>query len=187
MEEVRVNKSLLASGALVAMVGVSACSSSRNGVGASGTVSAGIGSAGASISASGSVPSLPAVSAAGGSTSVATACQDLRKTVASIPNKLLHAATSSSPAEQLQQTLASIDQTLMSEASSAGNQLKTAVTNYIDNLKQVVSSASNGNAPDLSKLNTNQIDAACSAGGGASIGGSPPPVSATESASISAS
>ena len=113
-----------------------------------------------------------------------TPCPNLAKTISQIPTRLAQAASSNQPLQNVKNTLQNIDKQLMSQASNGGDDLKTAVQNYVNQLQQLISQASNGKAPNLSKLKPTQVENVCKQAGVDINNVSP---SATASVSVSTS
>ncbi len=102
-----------------------------------------------------------ALGTGGGGAQLSGACKNVQQTISNIPGKLQKAASSNQPAQNVQNAVDTIVSNLKSESANTSSEFKSAVTDYIDKLQQVVKTASNGNNPDLSQLKTTQIDNIC--------------------------
>lgn len=137
-----------AAGALLAAaVLLTGCGSSNG----TPNVNVSVGSSGASAGVNGN----------GASADLAGPCKDLRQTIASIPSKLQQAATSKQPAQNVANAISDIGKQLKSDVNSGSGELKTAVDDYVGKLQQVASTVKSGHMPDLSKLQSTEIDNAC--------------------------
>lgn len=137
-----------------------------------------VGGCAGSSSTPGLSGSLGGVSAsAGADAALSGPCQDVEQTLGSIPSRLEQAATTSHPTRTVPREIRRIEAQLDAEIDSADGDLRAAVQDYVDKLRQAGQAIGNGQRPDLSALDHTAIDDICLNGSGAAVTVSPSPTS----------